>query len=241
MSDQLRFVWDQLPNLLWGFPNHRPGGLLLSILLTAAALLAGFVISVPVALGLHSRWAVVRFVARRYVWLIRGIPLIVLLILAHQFLAAGRVPGITTSALGSAFVVLALYASAYFADVIDAGISAMPQQYVDDARLLGAGRRLITQTVTLPYVLNVMRPALATQAITVFKDSSVVVVLGVAELTTNARIALGSDVENAPYWVTTYLVVGALYFVVAYGASRLTGEQAINSAARGISSRRGWV
>lgn len=65
-----------------------------------------------------------------------------------------------------------------------------------------------------------MRPALTTQAITIFKDSSVVVVLGVSDLTTNARIALGGDVTNAPYWVATYLLVGFLYWCVAFGLAR---------------------
>lgn len=221
MSEHLRFVWDQLPNLLWGFPNHRPGGLLLSILLTAAAVVVGMALAVPVGLAHHSRFMIVRMLARRYVWVIRGIPLIVLLILLHQILGAGRIPGITTSALGSALIVLTLYASAYFADIVDAGVQALPQQYLDDARLLGANPFTVARTVTVPYVARVMTPSLATQAITVFKDSSVVVVLGVTELTTNAGIALASDVTNAPYWVTTYLIVGLLYFAVAFGSARL--------------------
>ena len=58
------------------------------------------------------------------------------------------------------------------------------------------------------------------RAITIFKDSSVVVVLGVADLTTTARIALGSDITNAPFWVATYLTVGLLYWIVAYGLAR---------------------
>lgn len=198
------------------------------MILTAVALIAGFVIAVPVGLAHHSRFTIVRTIARAYVWVIRGIPLIVWLILAHQFLAGGRVLGVSTSALGSAIVVLTFYASAYFADVVDAGVIALPQQYLDDARLLGASNRSLVRTVTLPYVVTVMRPAFATQAITVFKDSSVVVVLGVTELTTNARIALGSDVANAPYWVTTYLVVGVLYFLVAFGAARLFEQQRLS-------------
>lgn len=237
MSEQLQFLWDQLPNLLWGFPSQRPGGLLMSVLLSAASLTVGFVVAIVVSIGHHAQSKVIRWVARRYVWLIRGIPLLVLLVLLHQLLnsgardglAWGLLPGVSVSPLGSAFIALALYSSAYLCDVLTAGIQAMPQHYVDDARVLGASRTRVLRTVTLPYVLRVMRPALVTQAITVFKDSSVVVVLGVADLTTTARIALGSDVANAPYWVATYGLVGLLYFIVAFGLGRLATRRGLDS------------
>ncbi len=222
MSDQLEFIWRHLPNLLWGFPNNRPGGLLLSILLSAGAIAVGLVLAVALAFASHSRTGVVRFVAGRVVWAIRGIPLIVLLVLLFQFLGTGRIFGIELSSFWSAAVTLTLYAAAYQSDVVTAGLAAVPQQLRDDARVLGASPLTVARTITLPYALRVARPGLTTQAITIFKDSSVVVVLGVADLTTTARIALGGDVANAPFWVATYLVVGALYWVVAFGLSRLS-------------------
>ena len=109
--------------------------------------------------------------------------------------------------------------------MVRAGIAAVPQQLRDDARLLGARRTTVVATVTLPYCLRTMRPALVTQAITVFKDSSVVVVLGVSDLTTNARIALGGNVANTPYWVATYLLVGALYWAVAFTLARYAARR----------------
>jgi len=221
MSDQIEFLWRQLPNLLWGFPNNRPGGLLLSILLSAGAIATGLLIAVALGFAHHSRHWIVRFIANRIVWAIRGIPLIVLLVLLFQFLGTGSLFGIEFSAFWSAFVTLVLYAAAYQADMIAAGIGAVPQQLRDDAQLLGATPFTLARTVTLPYCLRVMRPALITQAITIFKDSSVVVVLGVADLTTNARIALGGDVSNTPFWVATYLLVGLLYWCVAFGIARM--------------------
>lgn len=221
MSDQLEFLWRQLPNLLWGFPSNRPGGLLLSIMLSAGAIAAGLVLAIALGFAHHSRFSLVRFVAGRIVWAIRGIPLIVLLVLLFQFLGTGAIFGITLSAFWSAAVTLTLYAAAYQADIVRAGITAVPQQLLDDARVLGASPAFLTRTVTLPYCLRTMRPALTTQAITIFKDSSVVVVLGVSDLTTNARIALGGDVTNAPFWVATYLLVGFLYWCVAFGIARI--------------------
>jgi len=235
MSEQIEFLWRQLPNLLWGFPNNRPGGLLLSILLSASAIAVGLGLAVGLAFGRHSRLRLVRVTAGRVVWTLRGIPLIVLLILLFQFLGTGAFFGIEFSAFWSAFTTLTLYAAAYQADVLYAGIAAVPQQLRDDARLLGATPTAVARTVTLPYSLRTMRPALTTQAITIFKDSSVVVVLGVTDLTTNARIALGGNVANAPYWVSVYLLVGFLYWCVAFGIARIA-ERRIEHRPRPIAS-----
>jgi His/Glu/Gln/Arg/opine family amino acid ABC transporter permease subunit len=220
MSDQLDFLIRQLPNLLWGFPGKRPGGLLLSILLSGGAIAVGLALAIALAFARHSRHKWISFPADRIVWAIRGIPLIVLLVLLFQFLGTGALLGIEFSAFWSAAITLTLYAAAYLADVVTAGIAAVPEQLREDARILGASRSVVARTVTLPYVMRTMRPALVTQAVTVFKDSSVVVVLGVSDLTTNARIALGGDVTNAPFWVATYLMVGLLYWCVAFALSR---------------------
>ena len=221
MSDQIDFIIRHIPNLLWGFPNNRPGGLLLSVLLSAGTISVGFLLATVLGFGHHSRWAVVRLLARRVVWLIRGIPLIVLLVLLFQILGTGIIFGLELSAFWTAVVTLILYAGAYQGDIVRAGIAAVPAQLLEDARLLGASRTTVARTVTVPYALRVMRPALVTQAITIFKDSSVVVVLGVVDLTTTARIALGSDIANAPFWVATYLTVGAMYWVVAFGLAKV--------------------
>ena len=229
MSEQLEFIWRHLPNLLWGFPNNRPGGLLLSILLSAGAIAAGLVLAVGLAFANHSKHRLIRLVAGRLIWVIRGIPLIVLLVLLFQFLGTGRIFGLELSSFWSAALTLTLYAAAYQADVVTAGITAVPRQLREDARVLGASPLTVARTITLPYALRTSRPGLTTQAITIFKDSSVVVVLGVADLTTTARIALGGDVANAPFWVATYVVVGFLYWIVAFGLARFS-ERVVHPA-----------
>ena len=221
MSDHIEFVIRQLPNLLWGFPNNRPGGLLLSVLLSFGAIAVGLVFATGIGFAHHSRFRMVRFLVGRFVWVVRGIPLIVLLVLLFQILGTGIVFGLELSAFWTAAVTLTAYAAAYQGDIVRAGIGAVPQQLVDDARVLGAGRLTVARSVSVPYALRVMRPGLVTQAITIFKDSSVVVVLGVADLTTTARIVLGSNITNAPFWVATYLAVGFLYWLVAFGLAQL--------------------
>ncbi|MEM9611653.1 MAG: ABC transporter permease subunit [Actinomycetota bacterium] len=220
MADSLDFVLDNLVNLLIGVPAQRPGGLLLSILLSAGALAVGFVVAVAMGAAAASPWAAVRWTARAYVIVIRGVPLLLLLLIVHQF-AAGGLLGVGGSTFRSAFLTLVLYASAYQTDIVLSGLRAVPRTLVEDARLLGASPARAYLLIRLPYGLRVMRPALLGQGVTLFKDSSVVVILGVAELTTTARIVLGSDVANTPFWVATYLAVGALYFLTAVTLSWL--------------------
>lgn len=236
VSDQLWFLWDMLPNLLWGFPGHRPGGLLMSILLSGAALGVGLFGAVVLSLMHHSRLGPVRWLAALFVWVVRGVPLLVQLVLVHHVVGGGRLPWIDTSTLGSALIALTMYSSVYLGDVLQAAIRAVPQQLIDSDRVLGASRSQVHRMTTLPWALRTARPGFVTQMITVFKDSSVVVVLGVADLTTNARIALGSDVGNAPYWVSLYLLVGALYFAVAWGLSHLALRSVTGHAPRARSS-----
>ncbi len=208
----VEFLADNFVNLLIGFPAQRPGGLLLSIMLAIGGLAGGFVVAVPtaIALGADRRW--IREPTRLAVVTIRGIPLLLLLLLFHQLIRRS---------LPAALVTLVLFSASYQADILLSGLRSVPSELVDNARTLGATRARALVTVSLPYAIRVMAPAMTNQAISLFKDTSVVVILGVADLTTTARIALGTDVANAPYWVATYLTVGALYFMTAVGIARL--------------------
>jgi His/Glu/Gln/Arg/opine family amino acid ABC transporter permease subunit len=218
MADQAEFLLLNLPRLLFGFPGYRPGGLLLSILLAAAAIGFGFVIALFISSAYDSRFKALRWSAYLYIQIFRGIPVILLLLLVHQLLSAG--PS-SPSPRFSAVLALTLYSSAYQAEIVRAGLKAVPAQLVESARLLGSSSRQAYLLVQLRYAGRVMLPAFTGQAISLFKDTSVVVIIGVADLMTIAQITLGGDVGNAPYWVGLYLVVGALYFSVAFGLSRL--------------------
>lgn len=221
ISAQIDFLTDNLGNLLFGFPGHRPGGLVMSVLLAIVGLGAGFAVAVVVGAAHDARLRPLRWLAGGYVHVFRGVPLILLMLLVHHLAGGSRILGLEATPLASAFIALVLYSSAYQADIIRTGLRSMPDGIVDWARLMGSSRWQVYRLVKLPYSLRVMQPALAGQGITLFKDTSVVVIIGVADLTTTARIVLGADVANAPYWVATYLAVGSLYFAVAFGLSRL--------------------
>jgi len=220
MSQHLQFLWQNLPNLLIGFPQQRPGGLLLSVGLALVSLGFGFLMATLVGSGRASPNRFWRWPAMLYIEVFRGLPLILLLFLIHQGLG-GRRFGLDLSPYQSALIALTLYTSAYQSEIIRAGLQAVPQQLVDSARLVGGSTWRIYWQIKLRYTLKIMVPAFTGQAISLFKDTSVVVVLGVSELMTVARTTLGADIRNAPYWVTIYLAVGVLYLSVAVIISNL--------------------
>ena len=220
MSDQLTFLWQNLPNLLIGFPQQRPGGLLLSLWLALISLGLGFLIAVAMGSARVSAHRSLRWLSAAYVELFRGLPLILLLLLVHQGLG-GRRFGLDLSPYQSAVIALTLYTSAYQTEIVRAGLRAMPSQLVNSARLVGASPWQIYWGIKLRYVLRTMLPAFTGQAISLFKDTSVVVVLGVAELLTVARTVLGSDLTNASYWISLYMLVGLFYLSVALAISNV--------------------
>ena len=217
--ETLEFLWSILPSLLIGFPGHRPGGLALTMLLAVAATVPGFAVALVVGTGRTSGNWPVRTICRAYVEIVRGTPLLLLLLVVYLFSGERRL-GVDLSARAAALLALTLYSSAYQAEILRAGLAAVPEQLIESARLMGGHGWQIFVRVRLPYAVQVMLPALAGQIITMFKDSSVLVALGVGELMTVARSVLGSDVSYVSYWLPTYLLVGGLYGVVAFGVSR---------------------
>jgi polar amino acid transport system permease protein len=220
VTDHLQFIWQNLPNLLIGFPQQRPGGLLLSLWLAIIAVGLGFLIAAIVGSGRASRRRLWRWPALLYINVFRGLPLILLLLLVHQGLG-GRRFGLDLTPFQSALIALTLYTSAYQAEIVRAGLQAVPQPVIDSAKSVGGSNWRIYWQIKIKYTLKVMLPAFVGQAISLFKDTSVVIVLGVGELLTVARTALGTDITNTSYWVSLFLAVGLFYLVVALIASAI--------------------
>ncbi|VAW31008.1 ABC transporter, permease protein (cluster 3, basic aa/glutamine/opines) [hydrothermal vent metagenome] len=193
----------------------------MTLFLAITAVILGFVLALVLGMVYQSRYKPVRLLAHGYVQFFRGIPLILLLLLVHQVLGSGRQFGLNRTVLTSALVALTLYSSAYQAEIVRAGLQATPPNMIESARLLGSSKRQAYWLIQIRYSWHIMLPAFTGQAISLFKDTSVVLILGVAELMTVARIALGSDLSNAPYWLPLSFVVGFLYFIVAFTLSRV--------------------
>ncbi len=231
MRAQIEFLGSNLTNLLIGFPAQRPGGLFLSILLALFGIGVGFLIALVVGSGRGSRFLWVRWISRLYIEIFRGLPLILLLLLIYQVFG-GRRFGFDIKPSTAALIALALYSGAYQTEIVYAGLQAIPTQLVESARVIGGSPWQVFLWIKMRYAIRVMLPAFVGQAISLFKDTSVVIVIGVADLMTVGRAVLGSDIKNLSYWVSLYLLLGFLYFVVAFGISQMAkrSERAQQSA-----------
>jgi polar amino acid transport system permease protein len=191
-------------------------GLLNTISITFASLLLGLALGLAFACLLYLPFAPVRWLVQCYIEILRDIPLVVALFWIHFALPVAT--GISTTAFQSGFIAMALQSSAYLADVVRAGIQAVPRGQWDAADSLGLSRLWKWLDIVLPQAFRIIIPPLANIALGYFKASSVLALLSVGELMTVAiRI---SNYSFKP--IETLTTVGVVYLALGYFLSSLT-------------------
>ena len=208
----------------WGVlevvPTGRWGGLPLTVALAVFSLGAAFPLGLALALGRRSQWPVVRTLCASYIELIRGVPLISVLFMA-SFLVPLLVPqAFQPDVLLRVLAGMALFTAAYLAEIIRGGLQAVPRGQVDAAVALGMRRWQVQRAVVLPQALRTVVPALVNAVIGTLKDTSLVTVVGLFELTGALGLALGGDPVWRPFYLEGYLFLAAVYWVMCFGLSR---------------------
>ncbi|HVR63752.1 MAG TPA: amino acid ABC transporter permease [Polyangia bacterium] len=195
-------------------------GLPLSLLLALLALALALPSGVLLALGRRSDWPLVRALCRTYIELVRGVPLISILFVS-AFLLPLLLPGaLQPDAFLRVLFGLAGFAAAYLAEVIRGGLQAVPQGQIDAARAQGLDRWQVQRHVVLPLAVRATVPALMNSVIGTIKDSSLVTVVGLTELTGALSLSLGGDPTWRPFYLEGYLFVAALYWIACFTLSR---------------------
>ena len=202
------------------------GGLMLNLMLAAVGIAGGFPLGVLLALGRASSYLVVRVASTAYIELMRGAPLIAWLLMA-RFVLPDFLP--TTFALDEidivtrAMLVLALFSAAYIAEIVRGGLQSLPRGQVEAARAIGLNTAQTTLLIVLPQALRAVIPALASQFISLFKDTSLVFVLSLTDLLG----AAGAAVEQREFFgrqKETLLFVALLFWAGAFSMSRLSAR-----------------
>jgi general L-amino acid transport system permease protein len=212
--------------LMWGgllglryVENERWGGLILTLLLTTFGIAAAFPLGIALALGRRSDLPVIRGLCVGYIELIRGVPLISLLFMASVMLPLFLPSGVTIDKLLRAQIAIILFAAAYLAEVIRGGLQAIPKGQYDAAHALALPFWRRTYLIILPQALRIAVPALVNNFIALFKDTSLVLIIGLFDLLSTVKISL-----NEPAWtgfgVEAYLVASLVYFVFCAAMSR---------------------
>lgn len=197
-------------NTIGRVPGWRAGPLLLGLLLTlqlsAASLVVAFPIGVVVGLGRVSRNVTASDLSTLYVEVIRGTPLLVQLFIVYFFFS----PVLHLSAFTSGVVGLAVFTGAYIAEIVRGGIEAVPRGQAEAARSLGMSAFQSMRHVIMPQAIRKTLPSLAGQFINLVKDSSLVSVMALTDLTKAGREVVSATFSPFEVWFT----VAALYLVL---------------------------
>jgi general L-amino acid transport system permease protein len=201
-------------------PTDLWGGLPLTVLLATLSMALAFPIAVALALGRQSRLPAIRALSTLYIELIRGVPLISVLFMASfmfpLLLPEGRSPDVLLRVLAG----LSLFAGAYMAEIVRAGLQAVPRGQVEAAQTLGLSPWQLQRRVVLPQALAAVVPALMNNFIGLFKDTSLITIVSLYELTGALGLALNGDPVWRPFKVEAYLFITAIYFAVCFAMSR---------------------
>lgn len=197
------------------------GGLLLTLFLAVAGIVLAFPLGVLLALGRRSTLPAVRMVSTAYIEFIRGVPLVTVLFIGAFvlgfFLPAALRPENVTRAL----VALVLFETAYIAEVVRGGLQGVPPGQTEAAQAIGLSPLKTILLIVLPQGLRNVLPALVGQFITLFKDTSLVQIIGLSELLSVSQLITGQpDFAGRGLQTETLLFVSLIYWAFCYSMSR---------------------
>jgi general L-amino acid transport system permease protein len=200
--------------------TDRWGGLPLTLLLASLSIAMAFPIALVVALGRRSDLPAIRSFCTIYVELIRGVPLISVLFMASFMFPLFMPQGFTIDVLIRVLVGITLFAAAYMAEVIRGGLQAIPKGQVEAAATLGLSYWQTQRLIVLPQALAMVVPGIMNNFIAIFKDTSLVTIVSLYELTGAMGLALNSDADWRPYKIEGYLFIALIYFAFCFALSR---------------------
>lgn len=200
--------------------TDRWGGLPLTLLLASLSMVMAFPIAMVVALGRRSTLPAIRTVSTLYVELIRGVPLISVLFMASFMFPLFMPEGVTIDVLIRVLVGITLFAAAYMAEVIRGGLQAIPKGQIEAAATLGLSYLQTQRKIVLPQALAMVVPSIMNNFIGLFKDTSLVTIVSLYELTGALSLALNSDANWRPFKIEGYLFIALIYFAFCFSMSR---------------------
>jgi general L-amino acid transport system permease protein len=198
------------------------GGLPLTLLLATTGMLLALPLAIGVALGRQSALPLLRGVCAVYVELVRGVPLISVLFLASFLFPIILPQGFSIDVLLRVQAGIVLFAAAYLSETIRGGLQAIPAGQHDAAAALGLGRWQAMRWIILPQALRAVIPSMMNSAVSVFKDTSLVTVVSLYELTGSLSLALAGDAEWRSFYLEGYLFIALIYWVGCYAMSRFS-------------------
>ncbi len=209
--------WQRIPDYLFFYedgqwwPAELIDGLLVTLKISLLSLLATLLIGLSTALLRLSNSIVGRILARGYVELIRNTPLLVQIYLLYFVFG----PVIGLDRFSTAVLALALFQGAYTAEIFRAGLNSIPLGQSEAAKSLGLPTYFTYKDVILPQVLQRTLPALTNEVVSLIKNSSIVSVMAIFDLTTEGRNIVAETAMPFEIWFT----VAAIYLLLTLSLS----------------------
>jgi len=200
-------------------PQERWGGLPITLILATFGLAFAFPLSILVALGRRSNLPAIKVLCVLYVELIRGVPLISLLFMASVMFPLFLPEGMNIDKLLRAQIAFILFAGAYLAEVVRAGLQALPKGQYEAADAMGLSYWQKTGLIILPQALRMVIPPLVNTFIGFFKDTSLVLIIGIFDLLTAGKTAIVEPAWQG-FGIEVYVFVGLIYLVFCYAMSK---------------------
>jgi polar amino acid transport system permease protein len=202
------------PEMMGQYLPLMLSGLWVTTKICSAALIIAMLAGLMLALLLMSRHKIARWTGRVYVETIRGLPILVILFLLYF---GGPSVNLTLEAEPVGILGLGFYGAAYFAEIFRAGFLAIPPGQMEAARMVGMSKTSILLRIQLPQMLGLVVPPSVNQIIILVKESAVLSIITIAELTKNA-----TQMANETFAVIEpYLFIAALYWILIETISRL--------------------
>jgi general L-amino acid transport system permease protein len=195
------------------------GGLFITLVISGVGITMSLPLGVILALGRRSKLPVIKALCVGFIEIVRGVPLVTVLFMASVMLPLFLPVGVTFDKLLRALIGVALFASAYMAEVVRGGLQAMPRGQFEAAAALGLGYWRTTSLIILPQALKLVIPGIVNTFIGLFKDTSLVLIIGLYDLLGMAQLVI-----KDPVWLgldtETYLIAAAGFWVFCFAMSR---------------------
>lgn len=203
-------------------PTELWGGLLVTLVVACVGIAASFPLGILLALGRRSELPVIRYASIGFIELVRGVPLITVLFMASVMLPLFLPSEITIDKLMRALIGVALFSAAYLAETIRGGLQSIPRGQYEAADALGLSYAQKMGFIILPQALKLTIPGIVNSFIALFKDTSLVLIIGLFDLLGIVQQSVQSD----PKWfahstaTTGYVFAGVIFWLFCFGMSR---------------------
>ncbi|MCY4652147.1 MAG: amino acid ABC transporter permease, partial [Dehalococcoidia bacterium] len=213
-----------------GIPGMQPvsvlhwGGITLNILLAVAGITLSLPIGIALALGRRSALPVVKLLCVVFIEVFRGVPLITLLFMSQVLVPLAFPEDLKPNSLIRAAIIITLFSAAYMAENIRGGLQAINPGQIEAARALGLPGWQTTLFISLPQAIRNVIPAIVGQFIALFKDTSLVYIIGMLDIVEISRAFIQGNTEYLSSAKELFIFLALVFWVFTYSMSYVSGR-----------------